>query len=278
MDFLNSFAFDFFCRPIIERGGYNPVNTIVYGAVLIIAAFFIIFPMLERKGLKFDLKFVLALLPYILLGSSFRILEDLHLVGRSCNPLEWQFYTFTPGIYIATFIITMVSLAISVYAAKKLKMNFRPIFGIIGLALSIPLLWFNFTKFTEWTGFIEVLALAAVFIILTKFIVERFKKNFFENKLNLLALSGQVLDGSATFVATQFYRCGEQHFVSDAVLQFFPLGFIIIKILFVILLIHYLERDIKNKNLQNFIKMVVIILGFAPGIRDLLTIGVGTCN
>lgn len=278
MDFLNNFITEFFCKPIVAYEGYNLVNTIVYAAILIIAAFFVIFPMLERRGIKFDLKFALALLPYIVLGSSFRILEDMGLVGRSCNPLEWQFYTFTPGIYIATFIATIICLAISMILAKKFKKEFTLIFGITGIAIALPALLFNFSKFTEWTAFLGTIAITVAFVLGAKFIVSKLKKNFFTEKLNLLCLAGQALDGSATFVATQFYNCGEQHVVSNAVLQIFPLGFIIVKILFVVLLLHFLEKDIESKNLQNFVKVVVIILGFAPGIRDLLTLAVGTCN
>lgn len=270
--------FEFFCKPIIERAGYNLVNTLVYGAILFALAFFVIFPFLDRKGIKFDLKFMLALIPFIFLGSSFRIWEDMGIVGRSCNPLELQFYTFTPGIYIAVFAITILSLAISRILAKKFGKSHELIFGIIGFIVALPVVLFDLQKFSQFTGFIEVIALTIAVIFLTKFAIEFFKKGFFSDKLNLLALAGQALDGSATVVSTQLFNCGEQHVVSNIVLQYFPPAFILIKVAFVSLFLYYVEKDVKSKNLQGFLKIVVIILGFAPGIRDLLTLAVGTCS
>ena len=271
--------FEFFCKPIMDYQGYNLVNTLVYGLILFLAAFFIIFPFLDKKGVKFNLKFMLALFPFIVLGSSFRILEDLHIVGRSCNPLNWQFYTFTPGIYIATFVVAIIALGISLILSKKIKKNVESIFGLIGLIVSLPMLFFVMTKFNPnaFIGFVSVIGLAVAIVLLTRFIVSKVKKDFFKDHLNTLALSGKVLDGTATFVATQWFSCGEQHVVSNIVLQNFAPAFILIKILFILVLLHYVESDVKNKNLQGFIKVLVIILGFAPGIRDLLTLAVGTC-
>ncbi len=274
---LQDLWYEFFCRPAIEYGGYNLVNTLVYGAILLAVGFFVVFPLLDRRGIKFNFRFALSLLPYIFLGSTFRVLEDLRLVERSCNPLEAGFYTYTPGIYIAVFAVVILALVSARIASRKFGISFYKIFGGIGAIAVIPLLAFHFLNFRTWLGFFEVIAVSAVLVVLAKLATEKFKKGFFSNKMNLLALGGQVLDGSATFVATQFFRCGEQHVLSDIVLKAFPFGFILIKIALVIVILHYVDKEIKNKNLRNFIKLFLIILGFATGLRDLFTLGVGTC-
>ncbi len=62
---------EFFIKPIIDSSyrGYNIVNTAVYGTILLIVAFFVVYPLLHKKGIRFDFRFALALFPYILLAS-----------------------------------------------------------------------------------------------------------------------------------------------------------------------------------------------------------------
>ena len=45
----------------------------------------------------------------------------------------------------------------------------------------------------------------------------------------------------------------------------------------ILAILHYVDKEIQNENLRNFIKLFLIILGFATGLRDLMTLGVGTC-
>src|SRR3989344_2100965 len=93
-DFIQQYFFD----PILEYSGYNIVNTLVYGIILLVVAFYLVYPFFNRKGVKFDTKFALAVLAFVLFGSTIRILEDLRIFGRSANPLDPGFYTITPGI------------------------------------------------------------------------------------------------------------------------------------------------------------------------------------
>ena len=50
-----------------------------------------------------------------------------------------------------------------------------------------------------------------------------------------------------------------------------------VKVALVLVIIYYVDMEIENKNLANFIKIVVAVLGFATGLRDVFTLGVGTC-
>ncbi|MFH1234949.1 MAG: DUF63 family protein, partial [Candidatus Diapherotrites archaeon] len=91
MDF-NSLFYEYFEKPVYVQGtqGYNIVNTAVYGAILLCLAFFVIFPFLDRKGVKFNLKFCLGLIPYILVGTSLRAITSSGLLPgftETLNPL-----------------------------------------------------------------------------------------------------------------------------------------------------------------------------------------------
>ena len=277
---MAEFLYEYFCRPVVEHAGYNIVNTLVYGAILLAVAFFVVYPLLHRRGIRFNFGFMLALLPYVLFGATFRVLEDLALLPRSCNPLELGFFTYTPGIYIATFALVIISLIVAKLVAKKSGKDFNTIFGAIGVVLVLPLIGFHFLQFRAWEGFLAVVAGTATITAAVYYLVPRLHKNlkgFFKDGLNTLAVGAQALDGTATFVATQFYRCSEQHLLSDAIIGVQPLLFIFVKIALILAILYYVDAEIKNENLRGFIKVFLVILGFATGLRDVFTLGVGTC-
>ena len=274
---LQAVLFDWFGRRIAESGTYGPVEYAVYGAIMLGLAFFVIYPVLDRRGIKFNAKFVLALLPYILLGSSLRVLEDMHVLPRSWNPLEAAYYFVTPGIYLLIAAVAIICLFASIFLSKKINRDFFKIFSAIGLVFSLPILLFELLNFRAWLGFLAVLALVALIVGALFFAFKKLNWNLLREKFNILALASQALDGSATFVATTFFSCGEQHPLSGFFLQMFPFSFVIVKIALVLVILHYVDREIKRENLRGFIKLVVCTLGFATGLRDLLTLGVGTC-
>jgi len=274
---LSAILYDFFGSRIAGHGLYSPVEYLVYGAIMLALLFFIIFPLLDRRGVKFSEKFALALLPYVLLGSALRVLEDMSFLPRSWNPLEAGYYFVTPGIYLFIAIVAIAALLVSLFASKKFNVSFYKIFAAIGLVPAIPLLFFEMLNFRAWLGVLEVLLFAFATVALLVFAFKKLKKQILESGLNRLGVASQALDGFATLVATQFFFCGEQHPLSGFLLDFFPLSFVIAKLGLVLLILYYVDREIKNENLRGFIKLVIIVLGFATGLRDLLTLGVGTC-
>ncbi len=112
--FYDEFVWKYFWGPTVadaeERSfgevneGYNPVNTVVYGLGLVLALFGIYKIILKYKH-KVDLNFTIALIPYIILGATSRVMEDAELFRE---PLVYLF--IAPIIYfviglgvIATF-------------------------------------------------------------------------------------------------------------------------------------------------------------------------------
>lgn len=274
---VQDFLFEYFCKPVVERGGYNIVNTVVYVIILLLISFFVVYPLLHRRGIKFNLKFMLALMPYVVFGSTFRVLEDLQILPRSCNPLELGFYTYTPGIYFVTFAVTIAMLALSMKISKKWNGDFYRLFGCIGIIIMVPVVAFLLLNLKAWEGFALTLFLVLLIAGIVWIAMKKIRKEFFADKLNLLVVASQALDGSATVVATNFYRCSEQHVLSNVVLDLHPAAFIVLKVLLALLIVYYVDKEIKNENLRGFIKVFLIILGFATGTRDLFSLGTGVC-
>ena len=279
-NFMENIWQEYFVRPAMDTSlqGYNIVNTAVYGIILLVVAFFIVFPFLDKRKVKFDFKFMLSLLPYIVFGSTARVIEDLGIFQRSMNPLEFGYYTYTPGIYIAVGLLAIASLFVSRFLSAKMKIDFYKLFAGIWILFALPVVCFNLLYFKVWAGFFGILALAAVLTYFIIFVYQKLGKKLFEDNMNKVALFGQALDGGATYVALNFFSCGEQHVVSRAIIENLgPAAFPLIKIALVVLILGYLEKEIKDKNLKGFIKIFITIIGLAPGIRDLFTVAVGTC-
>lgn len=271
------FIQEFFLDPICNYSGYNFVNTLTYGIILIGIAFYLVFPFFNKRGIRFDFRFGLAVLAFVLFGSTLRILEDLKILGRSCNPFEPEFLTVTPGIYVAVGLLAIAALIFSIWLAKKIKQETIKVFGAIGTLLAAPFVLFDFIQFVAWQYFTAIIILTAVAVGISYLIAKKIRPQLVTDRLNLLAVAGQALDGSATFIATQFLNCGEQHPLSEAILGVFPAAFILVKVALALLIIYYVDKEVKDKNMAGFIKVFIIIMGFAPGIRDAFTVGVGTC-
>lgn len=275
---MQDFFHDFFVVPILQGGGYNIVNTLVYAVIMLAVAFLVIFPLLNKKGVKFDFGFALALAPYIVFGSLLRVLEDLKIVERSANPLGPGFYLVTPGIYILVTVVAVTALLVSLYLGKKTKWNALSVFRNIGIVFAVPVVFVNLLYFREFLGFFAVLVIAFALTAVVIFAVNMFYKKLFEDNLNKLALFAQLLDASATFVALQFFSCMEQHVVTRALTDLAPAMFFLVKIPLVLAILYFADTQIKEENLRGFVKLLIIILGLATGTRDLFTLAVGTCS
>lgn len=293
---MAEFFFQNFCRPMIDPGvqGYNFVNTTVYAAILLLIVWFGIIPFLKKKEIPINYKFALAVLPYVAFGAGLRVMNDTGVFQKTCNPLELGFFTFTPGIWFLTAAIAILGLL----AAKKLsdpgnnyfmrfggigkiifapQIDFYSRFAAIGIIFAAPVLAIDLINFVAWEGFLLTIAGIIAITSIVKFAVEKAKKDFFADKLNLLVVAGQAIDGTSTFVATQLFNCGEQHPLSATILGFNPVLFLAVKLALALLIVHYVDKDIEDKRLAAFIKVAVMILGFATGGRNLITLGAGTC-
>ena len=272
------FIQQYFLDPIINYSGYNFVNTLAYGIILLVVAFYLVYPFFNKKGIKFDFRFATAVLAFVLFGSTMRILEDLKIFPRAADPLNPAFYTITPGIYIAVGIFTILALIFSMWLSKRINKDAIKIFGAIGIAATIPFVVFDLLNFKEPFYFALILLMWIIVMTFAYLIAKKLKPELVSDNLNLLAVAGQGLDGTATFVATQMLSCGEQHPLSDAILGVAPLLFVLVKVAIAFAIIYYVDKEIEDPNLRAFIKIFIMILGFAPGIRDSFTVGVGTCS
>jgi uncharacterized membrane protein len=290
---LEEFVSEYFIRPIVEYSGYNIVNTLVY-AIIALGAAYLLFNWLKKRFTK---EFILYLIPFVLLGSTIRVIADsiymgnaqqhmggmFGLVGWAVNShiYDYSFLTVTPGIYVMTATIVLLSIGIS-EALKRPKL-----LPWIGIVLFVPHFLILVPMFENYTFILALLAIAAAATAVAVLVLWKLKIKNLQSKLAVFAHS---LDGSATLTAITIFNkfspeclqkgiCyGEEH-VFGGFLAGFDYGlvvFLLIKVSFSILACHIIERELKNENSKNFIYLLIIVFGLAPGVRDALRLLAGT--
>ncbi|MFH0817031.1 MAG: DUF63 family protein [Candidatus Micrarchaeota archaeon] len=290
----------YFINPIWDRTGYNPVNTITYGIIALLSAY-LMFWVLKKEKVRMDQKFILSIIPFILLGSTVRSIVDavdrggmsahkdalFGLLGfvQDSHVYDYGYLTVTPGIYIVIGLLTFFSILL----ANRLK---KPLLApIFGLFLWVPHLLILVPLMTYWTYGLLVIAIALIGGLAGYFYL---KKAGVRPFLALVVFS-HAFDGAATYVTiniwnkfepacSKFGHCyGEQHVVSSGIgelgnMLFAPIGgyflFFLIKIIFSTVAAQVTEKDAKGEE-RDFIILLLIIFGLAPGVRDILTLVTG---
>lgn len=245
--------------------GYTVFNTLVYGIILIIILYGII-KLFEK--LDIDPKSIIfSLIPLIILGSTTRALVDNGL-------LPFNIFLITPGIYFVIGIIGILSLIFSVYLYNKKNLNYKYTIFIIGMILAlIPLIKIPYLNIKA----ISEICLIWIPLTIVMFIIRKFWK-LYRDKINLSIISAHLFDASTTVIAVENYGYFEQHVLPnllyktfDSALTMFPM-----KIIVITLSLYLIDRYIDDKTINGLLKLTIFVLGLAPGIRNCISLGIGT--
>ena len=250
---------DWFYRYFIETQGYNPVNTMVYGILLVVFVY-VVFEVLRKLKVKIDERLALSISPFVLLGSLLRVLRDAGVLTG---------YLFvTPGIYFLIFGITFLTLLISIFLERKTETPYHKIMFIVGLILLGPTL--GILKYRNFIGIGYVILLFLPWVIVLKIIPW-----LIENK-TILGL--HLFDATTTSVSIHFsgilwdISYVEQHPLPTYFMDLFgtPFSFIFLKLIAIALILIVIDKYSDDREFKNFIKLAIGILGAATGTRDFL--------
>ncbi len=275
---MEDIVYEYFIKPIWEKSGYNPVNTIVYATIALISLYFL--HKWLKKNYEINTNFVYNLIPFILLGSTVRVVTDsidngkflpitpIHEWILNSGIYDYGYFTVTPGIYIVISAILITTLVI------LKKINRTEYLGKVGLALWVPHFLLLIPFFEYWVFAIPILILG----VLPAYV--GFKK--FKDKVYALAIGGQAFDGAATFIAIDVFsnmtgiKYFEQHVLSSII---GTLGgywsFYMIKVIIAWLVIKSVIDEKIDQEDKYFIALIVLIIGLAPGFRDVLRMIMG---
>jgi uncharacterized membrane protein len=234
-----------------KQTGYTFESTLLYAVILITVAY-LVFEVLKRLKVKIDKRLALCVLPFVVWGGALRSLHDAGLVQ--------SFWFISPGIYFFVFFVIFSTLLVSLILQKKFKVPYYQPVIVIGSFLAV--LTIGEIKFQNWYGLILVSVFMAPFVIGLLL----FKKWKLENRLVSIV---QMFDAVTTFVSLQFFGYAEQHVLPNIFIGTFgPVSFIPVKLIGVVAILYLIDRYSKEKEFNNYIKLVIAILGGATGSRD----------
>ena len=245
--------YQYFIEPIELGYGYNLINTIVYALAFIVFTYGA-FEMLKRLKIKIDQRLALSITPFVILGSSIRVLEDAKILTG---------YMFvTPNIWVLFFFLIISILLISVFLERKKRIPYYKIMFILGIILTGLVL--GMLEYKNFQGLKYVLLWILPWLVLLKYI-----KWSVENKI---ITSVHMLDAVTTFVSMKYFGYFEQHVLPRTVINLTgtAFSFVILKFLVVVSVLFILDKYSDDKEFKNFIKLAIFILGLAPGVRDFL--------
>lgn len=268
---MADFFQQYFIDPVLQGTGYNIYNTIAY-ALILIAAVFVTYRLLKKMKIPIDNKFVIGVLPYIILGGLLRALEDAYTLG---------FWFKTPIIYIVIFAVAFVGLFASKIIemiAKRPALSYHRIWAAIGFALVIAGMAQIAVKSPFALAAMVTLSIFwAVALIFAKKLTERFFPNFrLFSWENTAILAVHLFDATTTFVALSYFPYFEQHVLPSFLINIFgPAVMFVLKFVVVAAVLHVLDKEMKELQQKKFIKLVILILGLAPGLRNFFRLVMG---
>jgi len=279
---LESFINNYYLQPMWNHEGYNVVNTLTYAAIAI-AAIYLLYRFLKAK-VGFDRRFGYGVLSFVLLGSTARVVTDAIDTGvfKPVTPLHawvlsshiWDYptpasgilnyLTITPGIYVAVAALFLLSLGVF-YKLKRLELLW-----VAGIVLWLPffLLLLPFMKYAVYAAPVIVLAAIPAYLAF----------RYFKDSMLAGIVAGHALDGAATFFVIDMFskisgiQYGEQHVFASEIGAlggtYFP--FFIIKVLVSFAAAYVIMKEDMPNEEKLYIALVLMVMGFAPGIRDIL--------
>jgi len=284
MDFLS----EYFLNPILSNGWFNPVNSLVYGIILVVAVYFV-FKLLKRMHIHIDRHFLYAITPFIFWAAITRVLHDAAFSGALKGDIGAFFLLPifpTPGSYFITFTLALSVLVISLTVQKysRAKLPYWKTMAGIGAALSIIefalIPKFDLIPVGMILGITDLWTL--LFFLLHKFSVSLKKDSVMKTLKQIFTLdnsailSAHMLDASATFVALAFFGYAEQHPLPRTLIEFSnPAAMFLLKLVVLIPVLYIIDRYAEKGEFKNFMKIVIFILGLAPGLRDMIRLMAG---
>jgi uncharacterized membrane protein len=253
LEFLTKFVERYYVDPVRLGTGYNFVNSTTY-ALLFIGAIYLLFLFLNKAKIRVDKRFAIAIFPYVALGSLVRVLEDAKILTGYflVTPMIWAIFIF--GVFLLLFISRFIERKFRVPYFKTMFL-----FSIILISIPVSMLYFK-----NFYGMFLVLLFLSPWIIASYLV----KWNI-GNKLVSLA---HIFDATVSVVAVTSFGFFEEYPIPRFLSGINPFLYIIVKAAVVIGSIVLIDKFSKDKWFNNYLKIIIGVLGFGPGLRNFVSL------
>ncbi len=274
VDTIRQFILKYYIYPIIYDAGWNPVNTLTFGVLLVVILFGIL-KLLEKLNIEIDRQFILAVMPYIMVGGVLRVLED---AGIFTSPVKYLF--ITPLVHFLVLIVCIIILLVLVGLRQINRIGaIAPMFGYIGIAwfvLSILILLLKTEVVFPWVP-VAVMGIATA---LTSAIYLMGKgSKFLDDRFSIPIIWSHLFDAASTHIGVDFLGYLEKHILPAYLIELSGTAMVMypLKLVVVIPILYILNTQFKDKGdkLGNILKLAILMMGLSPGLRNTLRMMLG---
>ena len=289
---------------VLARPGYTAVSEVGYMVLLLLALVGVFF-LLDRLDVGDDRGLFFALVPFMVFGGAFRVLQDAGeiVVGYPANVL-----LISPIIYVSVFVITLAALLASIWlerrgTADEYTRSLATIgTGILAATLGY-LLWLAFT--TPEVGFrpqvtVVTLLLAAVAIGATWWLIGRYAPdiNRGTERMGLVVLGGHAVDGAANVIALDWMpalgagrNLVPKHPINEGIVAYTGMilpdsavavvgtawPFLLVKMVAATIIVWIFDEEIFEESPRFAVLLLVaaVAVGLGPGTRDMIRATLG---
>lgn len=241
---------------------YKPIDYVIAVAILIV-----LFCMAKQlfKAIKIDRSFVIAIFPVMLFGIFLRVMVDAGFFEKN------KLWNVTPGVYVLSFAFGLALIFLGLFVQRKFGIEYYKVVAIIASPISIFLAFKLYQAMLHPLRMFYPISLAVFLTTLVYPLSTVEKMKFIKRKENLLIIFSQMLDGSGTFIGINYYGFGEEHILTEYLINIAGTSLIIIpvKLIVILLALYILEKEDEESKI---IKVVLFILGFGPGLRNSLVL------
>lgn len=274
---FREFIYKYYIDPIRYGHPYNVVDTLTYAVILLVSVY-LVQKWLVARGTPVDRDFVLSTIPFVIFGGLLRVVEDTGLITS-----DLRFLMITPLIFFSVFFVAVIALLAGTYFQERGWIhNYRSIYAGAGifcaLLCSAILVAYGLTQGRISPSVLVLIpALAgASSIAFWALLRYGFGWTFVSDTLYRLLIFGHMLDASATGYGIDLHEIPyrEVHVVGSTLISITGSGFsmYLLKIGVLIPAVYLLERyrTEEEGGLYHIVILVMILLGLAPGIRDMV--------
>ena len=274
IDFINRN----YIEGIVNDTSYNHFDMITY-VIILFAGVYAVLKLLNKLNIRMDEEFVIATIPYIFMGSVFRVIEDADILKP---PVKYLF--ITPIIFFVVFAICLGILLFTKYLEKLRKIrNFVRAYAITGAILSlagVAILIFNSSFKLNLNILVYSLVPALILTWIVRKISPAIGMTCVRSKMYSFAIFSFLLDSFTTYIGVDMFGYMNKHPFSSFLTSFFGTGAILIplSLILALVIVFLLEKDPgddRDKSEKYMLALTLIVLGFSMGARNLLAMVFG---
>ncbi len=273
IDFINRN----YIEGIVNDTSYNHIDMLTY-VIILFAGVYGVLRLLNKLSIKIDEEFVLATVPYVLMGSIFRVIEDANLFSP---PVKYLF--ITPLIYFVIFAVCFGILLLTRYLERTGKIeNYINTYAGAGIIISIAGIMILVFNSRNWNSEILIYSLFPAIALtgIIKKISSTIGMVYLRSRVYSIVIFSFLLDSFTTYIGTDLLGYTNKHPFSTFLASIFGTGIILVplSLILVLLIIFVLEKDSKkdtNNDEKYMMILMLIVLGLSMGARNLIGITLG---